>query len=85
MAQLPDVRDDHKTIKKAIQMLQIPKENTFEFDNVSYQNIEATIEDVKQTSYAYTKKLQKNSGIGTDKMIMGVPWDRLRSCIDLDS
>lgn len=24
MSRLPDVRDDHKTIKKAIQMLQIP-------------------------------------------------------------
>ena len=36
MAQLPDVRDDHKTIKKAIQMLQIPKENTYEFDNVTF-------------------------------------------------
>ena len=69
MAQLPDVRDDHKTIKKAIQMLQIPKENTFEFDNISYENIEATIEDLKQTTYAYRKKLQKLTGIGGKGLI----------------
>ena len=72
MAQLPDVRDDHKTIKKAIQMLQIPKENTYEFDNVTFEKIDATIEDLQQTIYAYTKKLQKVSGIGGKGLIGGV-------------
>ena len=38
-------------------MLKIPKENTYEFDNVNFEKIEASIDDLKQTVIAYTKKL----------------------------
>lgn len=38
-------------------MLQIPQENTYEFDNINFAEIEASIDDLKQTVSAYTKKL----------------------------
>ena len=59
-------------------------ENTYEFDNINFEKIEAQIEDLKQTLYAYTKKLQNVSGIGGKNLIGGVQWKRLRACLDLN-
>ena len=66
-------------------MLKIPEKNTYEFDNINFERIDGLIYDLQQTLFAYTKKLLNTTGIGNDKLTMGVTWKRLRSCLDLSS
>ena len=64
-------------------MMDIPEENIFEFQNISHKKIETFLEDFKQTVVAFTMKLKTNTGIGGRDLTQGVPWIRLRSCVDI--
>ena len=78
---LPYVNDDLKNMKIAVQMLNFPKENVFEFKNVSYDKIKEFFAGFLLDIMALSSKLKPKTGVGYNggkSLIEGLEWERLK-------
>ena len=64
MQRLPAVKDDNKTVRTISQMLQISEENTFLYENINHDKMNAVHEEFLLIVKALTKKLTKKTGVG---------------------
>ena len=53
-------------------MLNIPKQNIFKFNNISFEEMKDFHEEFMMTILALSKKLGKNTGIGGKNLIQGL-------------
>ena len=68
-------------MKIAVQMLNFPKENVFEFLNVTYDKIKAFFAAFLLDIIALSSKLKPKTGIGYNggkSLIEGLEWERLK-------
>ena len=60
-------------------MLNIPKENIFEFNDISYREMKEFYEAFMMQILAISKTLVQLTGIGGKNLIQGLRWDRLKA------
>ena len=78
MQDLPAVKDDNKNMKLCVQMLNIPQENVFEFNDISHEEMKAFYSEFSLMIIALAKELKQATGIGGKNLLQGLEWDRLK-------
>ena len=76
--------EDLRSIRATTSMLGISEEDHFVMVDTSWENIEYEFTRLKETVIPETKVLNRNSGIGSPKLIGGIPWvDLMPAAFDL--
>ena len=79
MKDLPAVQDDHRNIKQTVQMLNIPEENVFEAENVTYDKMIEITTRMTELILSRSRVLKLETGIlGEREQLKGFKWDRVK-------
>ena len=81
MNDLPAVRDDNKNMNLAFTMLNIPKQNVFEFNDISHDKMKEFHDEFTLKIIALSRELKPMTGIGNKNLTQGLDWDRLKKTL----